>query len=126
MSAQRPAPVALLEANYRRLVDYAYEQSHVVLIAESPLERLGFLLLLDGLPDEVTGLPQAFVAYMAVEPHVRRRGIGAALLQSAQAVARERNLPHLALMVTEDNAAARELYAQAGFGTERRMLCKAV
>jgi hypothetical protein len=27
-------------------------------------------------------------------------------------------------MVTEDNAAARELYAQAGYATERRLLCK--
>jgi hypothetical protein len=27
-------------------------------------------------------------------------------------------------MVTEDNVAARELYAQAGYTTERRLLCK--
>jgi hypothetical protein len=30
----------------------------------------------------------------------------------------------MALMVTEDNGAARELYAQAGYVTERRLLCK--
>jgi hypothetical protein len=32
----------------------------------------------------------------------------------------------MALMVTEDNLAARELYAQAGYATERRLLCKAL
>ena len=30
----------------------------------------------------------------------------------------------MALMVTEENAAARALYERAGYRTERRLLCK--
>jgi ribosomal protein S18 acetylase RimI-like enzyme len=126
VSALRPAPDDFARISYERLVAFAREQSCVVLVAESKLERLGFVLLLDGLPDEVTGLPQAFIAYMAVEPHARRRGVARALLQRAEQVARRRGLPHLALMVTEDNLAARQLYAQAGYSTERRLLSKAL
>jgi ribosomal protein S18 acetylase RimI-like enzyme len=126
LSECRPAPLVLAQTSYERMLDFTDGQSHLVLIAESSLERLGFLLLLDDLPDEVTSIPQAFVAYMAVEPHARRRGVGRALLAAAEASARERGLPFLALMVTEDNLAARALYAQAGYATERRLVCKAL
>lgn len=111
--------------SYDALVGFVTERSHVLLVAESErAEPLGFLLMLDDLPDEVTGLPQAFVAYMAVEPAARRRGIAARLLSAGEDAARERGLPYLALMVTEDNLAAREFYAGAGYATERRLLCK--
>lgn len=125
VSALRDAPREQIETSYERLVEFVTDRSHVLLIAESDLEGpLGFLLMLDDVPDEVTGLPQAFVAYMAVEPEVRRRGVAARLLGAAEDAAHVRGLPNLALMVTEDNVAARELYAQAGFATERRLLCK--
>ncbi len=120
---RKPAPQAV-EDSYERLLEFAYDRPHVILIAESTLEPLGFALILDGLPDEVTLEPQAFVAYMAVEPHARRRGVAAALLAAAEAAARELGRSHLAMMVTEDNAAARQLYAAAGYFTERRLLCK--
>jgi ribosomal protein S18 acetylase RimI-like enzyme len=122
-SHRRPSPEAL-ERSYERLLDFAFERPHVLLIAESTLELLGFLLLLDGLPDEVTLEPQAFIAYMAVEPHAQRHGAAAALLAAAEAAARELGRSHVAMMVTEENAAARQLYAQAGYFTERRLLCK--
>jgi ribosomal protein S18 acetylase RimI-like enzyme len=96
----------------------------VTLIAERGGERVGFLLLLDQLPDEVTLRPQAFVAYMAVEPCARGTGVGAALLAAAENEARRRLLPYMALMVTEENEAARRLYERAGYRTERRLLCK--
>jgi ribosomal protein S18 acetylase RimI-like enzyme len=125
VSSFRSVTASTVEGSYERLVDFAFGQSYVLLIAESALEGpLGFVLLLDRLPDEVTGLPQAFVAYMAVAPDARRHGIGTRLLSAAEDVARASGLGHLALMVTEENEAARELYAQAGFTTERRLLCK--
>ena len=125
VSSVRPAPLELVQMSYDRLIEFTATQSHVLLVAESALEQYGFVLLLVDLPDEVTGIPQAFVAYMAVEPHARRRGVGRALLQAAERATRARGLPALALMVTEDNVAARALYAQAGYATERRLLCKA-
>jgi ribosomal protein S18 acetylase RimI-like enzyme len=115
-------PIA--RAAFDRLCEIVEEQSYVMLVAQRGEKRVGFLLLLDELPDEVTLLPQGFVAYMAVEPESRRDGVGAALLKAAEDEARRRGLPYMALMVTEENAAARELYTRGGYLTERRLLCK--
>jgi ribosomal protein S18 acetylase RimI-like enzyme len=76
------------------------------------------------LPDEVTGVDQAFIAYMAVARERRAKGIGAALLAAAEDEARRLGMPYMAMMVTEDNASARALYDRAGYLTERRLLCK--
>lgn len=124
VSSLRDAMPSMARVSFERLLEFVYSQPRVVLIAEEAGKPLGFLLLLDGLPDEVTLAPQAFVAYMAVEPDARRRGIGAALLGEAERIARERNLPHIAMMVTEENTAARQVYERAGFVTERRLMCK--
>lgn len=102
------------------------QASQVTLIARRNGERAGFLLLLNDLPDEVTLLPGAFVAYMAVEPGARRSGVGAALLGAAENEARRRGVPYIALMVSETNDPARRLYHHAGYHTERRLLCKAL
>lgn len=115
---------AMLEASYDGLLDFVFRQSHVLLIAEHNGARAGFILMLDTMPDEVTRMPQAFVAYMAVEPSHRGNGIGSRLLAAAEDEARRRGLPYMGLMVTEDNAAARALYERAGYLTERRLLCK--
>ena len=109
---------------FDRLCEVVDSQSHVTLIARRDGAPVGFLLMLDAMPDEVTLLPQAFVAYMAVEPELHREGIGTALLTAAEREARRRGLPYIALMVTNDNAPARGLYARAGYQTERRLLCK--
>jgi ribosomal protein S18 acetylase RimI-like enzyme len=113
----------VLEA-FERLADFVYGRRHELLIAEHDGVRAGFLLLLYDIPDEVTMAPQAFIAYMAVEPAVRGRGVGRALLDTAEAQARAAGLPHVSLMVTEENAPARALYDNAGYATERRLLSK--
>ncbi len=124
VGSMRRASEAAVRAAFDRLCDVVYDQSHVALIAQRAGRRVGFLLLLDELPDEVTALSQGFVAYMAVEPECRRSGVGAALLAAAEDEARRRGLPYMALMVTEDNAGARRLYDRGGYRTERRLLCK--
>jgi ribosomal protein S18 acetylase RimI-like enzyme len=120
----RLAKPALLEASYAGLLDFVYRQSHVLLVAEHAGERAGFVLMVLDMPDEVTHMPQGFIAYMAVEPSQRCIGIGSRLLQAAENEARGRGLPYMGLMVTQENAAARALYERAGFRTERRLLCK--
>ncbi len=120
----RLASEPTVQAAFDRLCDTVFDQSHVAFIAQREERRVGFLLLLDELPDEVTALPQGFVAYMAVEPECRGAGVGAALLATAEDEARRRGLPYMALMVTEENAAARRLYERGGYRTERRLLCK--
>ena len=115
---------SMLEASYDGLLDFVFRQSHVLLVAEDGGRLAGFILMLDGMPDEVTRMPQGFIAYMAVEPWARGNGIGSRLLAAAEDEARRRGLPYMGLMVTEDNAAARALYERAGYLTERRLLCK--
>ena len=122
----RQTTPALAGAAYDRLDEIVTSQSHVALIASDDGRRVGFVLLLDQLPDEVTLTDQAFLAYMAVEPHRQGAGVGAKLLAAAEDEARRRGLPYMALMVTEENAAARRLYERAGYQTERRLLCKAL
>ncbi len=120
----RYANDSMLSASYDGLLDFVFDQPHVLYVAECGGERAGFVLMLDTMPDEVTRMPQGFIAYMAVEPADRRCGIGRRLLTAAEDEARRRRLPYLGLMVTEDNAAARALYERAGYLTERRLLCK--
>ena len=120
----RYANGSLLEASYDGLLDFVFRQSHVLFVAELRGERAGFVLMLDTMPDEVTRMPQGFIAYMAVEPSARRSGIASRLLAAAEDEARRRGLPYMGLMVTEDNAAARAIYERAGYVTERRLLCK--
>jgi ribosomal protein S18 acetylase RimI-like enzyme len=115
---------AMLEASYEGLLDFIWRQPYVLFVAEHDGKRAGFVLMLDTMPDEVTRMPQGFIAYMAVEPSVRGGGIGSRLLAAAEDEARRRGLPYMGLMVTEDNAAARALYERAGYLTERRLLCK--
>jgi ribosomal protein S18 acetylase RimI-like enzyme len=124
VAAFRPAPERQVFRALERLYESIALQSHETLIAECDGVRGGFCLFLDELPDEVTALPQGFIAYMAVEPHLRLRGVGSALLAEAEAEARRRGLPYMSLMVTEENASARELYERRGYLTERRLMSK--
>jgi ribosomal protein S18 acetylase RimI-like enzyme len=94
---------------------FVYEREHVALIGELGGRRVGFLLLVFDIPDEVTLTEQAFIAYAAVEPDARGRGVGRALLDAAEQHAREAGLRYVSLMVTDDNAPARALYDGPGF-----------
>jgi GNAT superfamily N-acetyltransferase len=124
VSSQRIALPPLVEGAYERLVEYVLAREHDVVIAEFDGVPAGFALLIYDLPDEITLTEQAFIAYMAVEPALWRNGIGRALLGRVEELARRRDVPYLTLMVTEENDAARALYAAAGFSTERRMMTK--
>lgn len=120
----RPAPERQVFRALDQLNQAVAAQSHVTLIAECDGENAGFLLFLDEMPDEVTALPQGFIAFMAVEPDRRLQGVGSALLAAAEAEGRQRGLPYMSLMVTEENASARALYEHRGYFTERRLMSK--
>jgi ribosomal protein S18 acetylase RimI-like enzyme len=124
VSSLRYALPPLVEGAYERLVDYVLAREHEIVVADVDGVAAGFALLIYDLPDEVTLTEQAFIAYMAVEPASQRQSIGRMLLASVEDHARKRGLPYLSLMVTEDNSAARALYAESGFFTERRMMTK--
>lgn len=60
-------------------------------------------------------LDEGSVDSVAVDPAFRRRGIAGALLEALEASARETGLRSLTLEVRASNAAARALYAGAGY-----------
>jgi ribosomal protein S18 acetylase RimI-like enzyme len=126
VSSLRVAIAPLVEGAYERLVEYVIAREHDILVAEVDGVAAGFALLIYDLPDEITLTEQTFIAYMAVEPAWQRRGIAGILMANIEDQARKRGLPYLSLMVTEDNTAARALYAASGFTTERRMMTKAL
>jgi ribosomal protein S18 acetylase RimI-like enzyme len=124
VSSLRVALPPLVEGAYERLVEYVLAREHDILVAVVDGVPAGFALIIYDLPDEITLTEQTFIAYMAVEPAWQRRGIARILLANIEDQARKRGLPYLSLMVTEGNTAALELYAGAGFITERRMMTK--
>lgn len=123
-SSLRPASGADLTESYERLLTYVWSTSHVVFIAEMAAVPVGFVIMLDELPDEVTGASQAFVVYLAVDEEWREQGIGKFLCIAAEDEARRRKLSVIAMMVTEENQGAMRLYQHLGYATERRLLCK--
>ena len=125
VSSLRPVSVDVAALAFRRLLEFCVQRAKtVVLIAESDSVPVGFLILIVDIPDDVTQMAQAFVAYMAVEPIARRHGTGRLLLAEAEREARNLGLPHLSLMVTADNSPARALYAASGFLEERTIMTK--
>ena len=60
-------------------------------------------------------LDEAELLTIAVAPEKRREGLGRVLLDGVIAAARERGAVKIFLEVAADNAAARRLYARAGF-----------
>jgi ribosomal protein S18 acetylase RimI-like enzyme len=93
------------------------------LVAAEPDGRLlGFLSLLLGGRDALTGEPLAYIADVQVLPAARRQGLGRRLVEAAIAVARREGMALLTLDVAEGNRAARRLYAAAGFSPEARRL----
>lgn len=124
VSAIRSTDANAAARAFHQLLAFCESRASITLIAESDGIPVGFLLLITDIPDEVTQLRQAFVAYMAVEPAARRRGAASKLLAVAEEEARSLGLPHLSLMVTSDNAPARAVYEQCGFAEERLVLTK--
>ena len=120
---RHPNPEDVIE-NFARLLRIIDRRDNLTLVAEVDGKAAGFLIMLDSLPDEVTGGDQAFIAYMAVEREHRGSGVGAKLLDRAEHEARAMGAPYISLMVTEENEPARVLYEHAGYLTERRLLCK--
>ncbi len=87
------------------------DDEHRIFAVAQGLRLLGYVCL------SVNHAPlEGFIDYLAVRPSARREGIGATLLASARRwTFEERNLPQLALCVSDWRAGARRLYEQAGF-----------
>jgi ribosomal protein S18 acetylase RimI-like enzyme len=113
------------EHAYHRLMKLCEERpGTVIFLAENQERRAGFLVMLTDMPDDITQNDQAFIAYVAVVPEQRGRGVGRALLQAAIAEGLRRELPHLSLMVSAENAEAKALYESENFVPERILMTR--
>lgn len=65
-------------------------------------------------------MEEAEILTLTVAPHMRRRGIGAALIAAAAAGLKARGAERLLLEVSEANVPARALYERAGFAVDGR------
>lgn len=95
-----------------------------VLIAETAHStRLGFVSL-SVVEDAITGGERARVADLAVAAAAHRSGVGRALMDAAEAWARDRGLDILSLDVWSPNHRALAFYSALGFSIESLSLAK--
>jgi ribosomal protein S18 acetylase RimI-like enzyme len=64
---------------------------------------------------------RGWVYYVAVSPHHRRRGIGAALMRSVEQALERRGCPKINLQVRATNRAAAAFYGRLGYAIEDRI-----
>lgn len=62
------------------------------------------------------------IAYLAVLENARGKGVGKALLQAADNIARKLGCDNVELIVANDNDAAQQLYHKSGFVTTRLIM----
>ena len=90
------------------------EAGSSLLVAEAGERLLGFVYL-QRVQDYFTLEHHGHVGILAVTDEAEGQGAGKALLQAAEAWARERAYRKLTLSVFEDNHRARRIYERAGF-----------
>ena len=82
-------------------------------------QAMGIVALEDGRVVGYAGmmcvLDEGQIINVAVRPEAKRRGIGRALMEQAEAYAKERGIVFLSLEVRESNIAARSLYSSLGW-----------
>jgi ribosomal protein S18 acetylase RimI-like enzyme len=93
------------------------DPDRAVFIAEDGQARLGFIELWT-LVDYFTGERHGHVSNIVVARESERRGVGAALIATAETWCRERGYPMLTLHVFDANHGARALYERSGFTVE--------
>src|SRR5688572_26017469 len=98
-----------------------------VFVAEADQTVVGFVGVIARVdpdePDEEP-TPYTYISDLVVLPAHRRRGIGTALLQRAEAYARERGMTLLRINVLAKNQLAGQLYRTLGFSDYRLQLLK--
>lgn len=108
---RRSFPLPWTERAFRHVME---RTDGDVLVAEAPDGRVAGYAAYWVVADE------AELGDLAVRPERRREGYGRALVEAVGRAARDRGAVTLFLQVREDNAAARELYREAGFRTVGR------
>jgi len=114
----KPEGSTIAEAYLDRMLARCRQWDGQVFVAEVAGQLVGFACVWARVkPDEPDDDPSeyAFVSDLVVRSTCRRRGIGKELLSAAEGHARAHGARTLRLGVLAGNAAARRLYASAGF-----------
>jgi ribosomal protein S18 acetylase RimI-like enzyme len=98
----------------------AYHKPEHFLVAEQDGWLVGFVRVVQPVPLE-TGAHVRQIQGLAVDPDVRRKGLGRLLMEAACDEARRQGARRITLRVLSTNAAARRLYASMGFQVEGRL-----
>jgi ribosomal protein S18 acetylase RimI-like enzyme len=115
----RLLPGAEMAAAYTaELLRLAAEDEGGIWVADHEAALVGFIALRSAVPSEELDQPPgsyALVSDLAVTASHRGRGIGRALLRTAETHARDRGATELRIAVLSENAPARGLYLEVGF-----------
>lgn len=85
------------------------------------LEPVGCLWMGEAI-DQRSGLKQAYVFLLYIAAAHRHQGLGTALMNHAQAWAKQKGYQHMSLQVFEDNAAAMTLYEKLGYQSQAKWM----
>ncbi|MBI4416930.1 MAG: GNAT family N-acetyltransferase [Euryarchaeota archaeon] len=119
----RKAFEAHFRAQAKRVID---SRRNAIYVAESEEGRVAGYAIVGGASSMLSPMPFGFLYDIWVAPQFRRQGVARRLLQEAERWCRGRGFRTLRLEVGARNAAARALYASAGFQEERVALRKAL
>jgi GNAT superfamily N-acetyltransferase len=104
-------------ATLTRALQAASPDAPLLLAEDAAGRALGFVYL-ETHADYFTGRPHAHVSILAVAAAAEGHGVGRALLAAADDWARRRKHPFITLNVFAQNARARAVYEQLGYGPE--------
>jgi ribosomal protein S18 acetylase RimI-like enzyme len=113
-----PRGDAIADAYLDRMFGRCASWAGRVFVAEAGGEVVGFACVWGRVPPQEPDEPQrdyAYVSDLVVLPAWRRRGLGRALLERAEAYARAVGMDSIGIGVMAENHGARDLYDAAGY-----------
>ena len=113
----------ILDEKYEGLISYVESGKAFIFGAVDGDSLIGFLW---GYPVKTLFEPVFHIAYIAVNEHRRKSGIGKLLLATAEQQARELGLGRMELIVGVSNGRAVEFYQNLGYVAVRNIMCKAI
>jgi ribosomal protein S18 acetylase RimI-like enzyme len=122
-----PAGVDMADSYVELLLKRCSGTSGRVFIAEAKQTVVGFVGVIarvDPNESDEEPTPYTYISDLVVLPTHRRRGIGSALLQRAEAYGRDRGITLFRINVLAKNQVARQLYRTLGFSEYRIQLVK--